>query len=73
MIPVYYCCIYNEPKHNASNNEKFERFLYRRPADVVAVTAAFKSNLVVRGIDGGKIAVVINGVDLSRLTPLEWG
>ena len=61
--------------------EKFERFLYRKASCVVAVTPAFKDNLVRRGIDGNKIAVVINGVDLSRFSPLardnrlarEWG
>ena len=51
--------------------EKLERFLYRKSACVVAVTPAFKENLVRRGIEGDKIAVVINGVDLSRFTPLE--
>jgi glycosyltransferase involved in cell wall biosynthesis len=51
--------------------EKFERFLYRKSACVVAVTPAFKENLVSRGIDGDKVAVVINGVDLSRFNPIE--
>jgi colanic acid biosynthesis glycosyl transferase WcaI len=49
--------------------EKFELFLYRRSAAVAALTAAFKRNLVARGIDGDKIAVVINGVDLPRYRP----
>jgi len=49
--------------------EKFELFLYRRSAAVVALPHAFKANLVRRGIDAGKIAVVINGVDLWRYTP----
>ena len=49
--------------------EKLELFLYRRAAAVVALTPAFRDDLVGRGIDGGKIAVVINGVDLPRYGP----
>lgn len=51
--------------------EKLELFLYRRSAVVVALTNAFKKNLIERGIDGNKIAVVINGVDLPRYAPQE--
>jgi glycosyltransferase involved in cell wall biosynthesis len=50
--------------------ERLERFLYRRAAVVVAVTESFRRNLVARGIDPNKIAVVTNGVDLSRFRPL---
>ena len=61
--------------------EKLELFLYRRAAVVVALTNAFKKNLIKRGINGNKIAVVINGVDLPRYAPQdrdsalahEWG
>ena len=49
--------------------EKFELFLYRRSSRVVALTHAFKKNLVHRGIEENKIDVVLNGVDLSRYTP----
>lgn len=49
--------------------EKLELFLYRRANKIVALTDAFKKNLVSRGIDADKISVVINGVDLSRYTP----
>jgi len=49
--------------------ERLELFLYRRSAAVVALTSAFKDNLVSRGIDARKIAVVINGVDLERFAP----
>ncbi len=49
--------------------EKLELFLYRRSACVAALTYAFKKNLVSRGIAPGKIAVVINGVDLWRYGP----
>ncbi len=51
--------------------EKLEMFLYRRAACVVALTQAFKENLTGRGIPNGKIAVVINGVDLWRYGPQE--
>ena len=49
--------------------EKLELFLYRRSAAVVALTPAFRDDLVARGIDGSKIAVVVNGVDLPRYGP----
>lgn len=51
--------------------EKLELFLYRRSSAVVALTQAFKNNLVNRGIEPEKIAVVINGVDLWRYAPQE--
>ncbi|HRD67260.1 MAG TPA: glycosyltransferase family 4 protein [Candidatus Competibacter sp.] len=50
--------------------ERLELFLYRRAAAVVAVTESFRRNLVSRGIDPDKIAVVLNGVDLGRFHPL---
>lgn len=50
--------------------EKLELFLYRRASRVVAVTHAFKQDLVERGIDGGKVDVVLNGVDLARYAPM---
>jgi len=49
--------------------EKLEMFLYKRAALIVSVTNTFKSELVARGIDPEKIAVVINGVDLTNYTP----
>ena len=49
--------------------EKVELFMYRHSAAVVALTQAFKSNLVSRGIPTESIAVVINGVDLWRYGP----
>lgn len=51
--------------------ERFELFLYRKAAAVVSVTESFKRNLISRGIDGDKIHVVTNGVDLSRFHPLK--
>ncbi len=61
--------------------EGLELFLYRRAAAVAALTRAFKANLVRRGIAPAKIAVVRNGVDLSRYRPTprdevlagQWG
>ena len=51
--------------------EKLELFLYRSSAAVVALTPAFKENLTGRGIAEGKIAVVLNGVDVWRYGPRE--
>ncbi len=49
--------------------EKVELFLYRRSAEVAALTNAFKDNLMSRGIQAEKIQVVLNGVDLPRYGP----
>ena len=49
--------------------ERLELFLYRRAAAIVSVTESFKRNLIGRGIDGSKIEVVTNGVDISRFQP----
>ena len=49
--------------------ERMELHLYRRSAAIVALTGALKANLVTRGISMEKIAVVMNGVDLSRYAP----
>ncbi|MDA8095099.1 MAG: glycosyltransferase family 4 protein [Betaproteobacteria bacterium] len=49
--------------------ERIEGFLYRKADLIVSVTHSFKRRLVARGIDGRKIAVVTNGVDLTRFTP----
>ncbi len=49
--------------------EWLELFLYRRSEAVVALTQAFKDDLIRRGIAPEKIAVVINGVDLPRYAP----
>ena len=51
--------------------ECVELFLYRKASAVVSLTHAFKNNLVNRGISKGKIAVVLNGVDLWRYGPRE--
>lgn len=49
--------------------EKLELFLYHRADSIVSVTHAFKKELIERGIDGNKIEVVLNGVDLSKYQP----
>ena len=51
--------------------EKLELNLYRRSEAVVALTGAFKENLVGRGIAAEKIAVVPNGVDTWRYGPAD--
>jgi glycosyltransferase involved in cell wall biosynthesis len=50
--------------------ERIEMFLYRYASRIVAVTHAFKDTLMRRGIDGSKIDVITNGVDLSNFSPL---
>ena len=49
--------------------ERLELFLYRKAAGVVSTTQAFRHNLVERGIDPEKIAVITNGVDTTRFRP----
>tara|TARA_B110000438_G_scaffold18396_2_gene17078 strand:- start:2318 stop:3541 length:1224 start_codon:yes stop_codon:yes gene_type:complete len=44
---------------------KIEIFLYKSADSVVALTHSFKENLISRGINGEKIQVVTNGVDLD--------
>ena len=46
--------------------EKLELHLYARAEAVISLTNAFKDNLILRGIDQNKIAVIPNGVDLWR-------
>lgn len=49
--------------------EKLEMFLYRKATAIVSVTEAFRATLIRRGVDGSKIHVVTNGVDISRFNP----
>lgn len=49
--------------------ERIEMFLYRRADSIVSVTHAFKKELIERGVDGEKIEVVLNGVDLTKYEP----
>lgn len=49
--------------------ERIELFLYHKAARIISVTHSFKKSLIARGVDGDKIAVVTNGVDVSRFSP----
>lgn len=49
--------------------ERLECLLYRKARLIVTVTHTFREVLIRRGIDGGKIEVVTNGVDSSRFSP----
>ncbi len=51
--------------------ELLELKMYRDSVAVVALTHAFKDNLVRRSISGDKVHVVINGVDLWRYGPRD--
>lgn len=51
--------------------EKIELGLYKDADKVVAVTDAFKSNLIQRGIDPEKIEVVTNGSNIDLFFPRE--
>jgi glycosyltransferase involved in cell wall biosynthesis len=42
---------------------------YRQATRIVTVTHSFKQTLMRRGIDGDKVRVVTNGVDLSQFAP----
>jgi len=51
--------------------EKIELALYRSSDKVIAVTDAFKANLISRGIDEDKIEVVTNGSNMELFFPRE--
>lgn len=51
--------------------EKVELFLYRKSNAIVSVTHAFRTSLMRRGVNGDKIRVVTNGVDISRFSPRD--
>ena len=51
--------------------ERIELGLYRSASRVVAVTPAFRTNLLRRGIADGKVSVITNGVDLAKYQPRE--
>lgn len=48
---------------------RLEQFLYRKADLIVTVTSAFRDILMARGINGGKIVVVTNGIDTQQFTP----
>jgi len=49
--------------------EKLELFLYRKADRIIAVTPAFRANLIERGVAANKIGVVTNGVDKTLFEP----
>jgi len=49
--------------------EKIELFLYKNSNKVIAVTDAFKTNLIGRGIPAEKIEVVTNGSNMELFAP----
>jgi len=49
--------------------EHLELFLYQRATKVVALTVAFKHDLVSRGIPAEHVEVVLNGFDFARYAP----
>jgi glycosyltransferase involved in cell wall biosynthesis len=51
--------------------EAVELWLYRDSTRVIAVTDAFKGNLIDRGIDASKIDVVTNGANLELYQPCK--
>ena len=51
--------------------EKIELGLYKDADKVVAVTDAFKTNLINRGIDANKIKVITNGSNMDLFSPRE--
>jgi glycosyltransferase involved in cell wall biosynthesis len=51
--------------------EHVELFLYRKSSVIVSVTHAFRDLLMMRGVNGDKIHVVTNGVDISRFSPRD--
>lgn len=50
--------------------ERVEMFLYRKASQIVSVTHSFKKTLIARGVNSDKIAVITNGVDMSRFKPM---
>lgn len=51
--------------------ERVELFLYRKASIIVSVTHAFRASLILRGVNGEKIHVVTNGVDITRFSPRD--
>jgi hypothetical protein len=51
--------------------ERLELFLYRKASAIIAVTHAFRNELIERGVPGEKIYVVLNGANTNLLTPRE--
>ncbi|GJL65043.1 MAG: glycosyltransferase WbuB [Nitrospirales bacterium] len=45
--------------------ERLEMYLYRQAHSIICVTNSFRTELISRGIDSGKISVALNGVNLD--------
>ena len=50
--------------------ERVEQMLYRKADRIIAVTHSFKNTLMRRGVDGSKIDIITNGVDLDNFRPM---
>jgi colanic acid biosynthesis glycosyl transferase WcaI len=48
---------------------RIEQFLYGQADLIVTVTSSTRDLLMARGVDGKKIVVVTNGIDIDQLTP----
>lgn len=48
--------------------EHVELFLYRKASAIVSVTYAFRTSLMRRGVNGDKIHVITNGVDITHFS-----
>jgi hypothetical protein len=48
--------------------ERVEFFLYRKASAIVSVTHAFRTSLMRRGVNGDKIHVITNGVDITHFS-----
>lgn len=51
--------------------EAMERFIYRHAAQIFAISAEFRDNLLRKGVDTARIEVIPNFVDTRRVTPLS--
>ncbi len=51
--------------------ERVEIYLYLKASAIVSVTHAFRKSLMRRGVNGNKIHVVTNGVEISRFSPRD--
>ena len=51
--------------------EWIEQFAYRKADRIVPVTDSFKTYMLGKGIEAGKITVVKNGADLTQYTPFD--
>lgn len=52
--------------------EKLELLLYRHSNTIIVVSPAFKKNLIARKVPTEKIFTVMNGVDLSKYSPIPY-